>query len=1130
MKRLFSTFCISALVILSIFPQTETPVWIKDYSESRMCSRDIPTDAVLYNDSILYVTGYTERNFSNYDVTTFAFDLSGDTLWKMTFSTNEMDYSFDKPRRICTDIFGNVFILGHRNIDYANQALFLVKYNRRGKLLWSEVTSHAEFDGQITTLVGFDIITDNGGNLYLFCRYADEVTENNALIIKYDESGRKLWIKNYPYYLPISAKIGRDQNIYLTVNTGDDNKYTLNKLDTAGVVIWEKLLNYGDILIKEIIDACIDSNDNLYLLMDIWSGQYLFPEHQDIQLAKITSTGDLAWENQYNGLSGNYDHGIKMNLVKDSIILVGLSTRTVNNDLDAVVLKFNSEGRKIDSLFMGSLSHNNDYLTTMATDDLFNTYITLTSHTNTAEADILAMKIDSGLSVTWKFKLTVPEETRYYAKGSYLTCGSRLVIVGNINSTFNQALSYDTDIDFLISFIDTSGILKKEFKYTESGTSNFRLAKIDLDPENNIYLSGYCQIGPDWDEYVNYFNYNYFILKYSKTGELQWSNSIGNDTLIKWTYLNQFRSDSIITLIGNGYSEKTSKYYTILYSFNLKGELVKSKAINNYGYYCLNSVNDDDGNIYLYVPRYDNTYSSLVKLNADLDIEWDYHLTEISQLEANAVIKVVSDGRIYLAGKDRKVTVINENGKFNKEILLNALFDGINTMEIDSVCNLYLGGYLTGSSNKTSFAKIDSTGYIIWHFTNTTMQWLKKIIKQKKTKDLVAVGTQCSIVGCSPTFVFRFTPDGKISDSLSLAGVYPQEVVTDNNDFLYIANSDNYFVMVSPNLDSLFQSKSINDSIYYTYSLSDIETDSDHNIIITGTFGNEIYLHSNEWKAITTIKFGRLNARPFILDLKTYYRMQPFDTLLINLQIYDFDDESFLISFPGYSDWIEFNHSASQIKLTPDSSDLGTHKIKLTIEDNEGNSGSYAIVVKVGNAAPVFISSPPLTIEAENNYFYKPKAEDRDNDSLIYEIVEGPVWLNIANDGVIYGIPGYNDSTYHVALLVRDQFGGQAVQEFDIKVIIVGIDYPSQTLSNDRYLIYPNPSYEYINIIPLNDLNKGLVICLIDNNGKILAIKDQPFTAKGEKIGIVTNGLKPGIYYLLIKEPVRIYSCKVVIN
>jgi hypothetical protein len=215
------------------------------------------------------------------------------------------------------------------------------------------------------------------------------------------------------------------------------------------------------------------------------------------------------------------------------------------------------------------------------------------------------------MELIWSKTISSPLGYSYHPLEISKFYNGKLSIIGSLNSTTNPNLPYETDVDFGINLVDTSGATIHDFSWSGPGTSNFRSAGIDLDSEGNAYLSGYSQIGPDRVSGVDYFNFNYFLLKYNRDGKLQWNRTIDNDTIRLWMPVNHFKYGSEIILIGSGYTDNIPSLYTLIYIYNLNGELLRKRIINNNGYYCNAATIDSAGNIYLYIPRTDNTFSSI---------------------------------------------------------------------------------------------------------------------------------------------------------------------------------------------------------------------------------------------------------------------------------------------------------------------------------------------------------------------------------------------------------------------------------------------------------------------------------------------------------------------------------------
>ena len=1118
-----------------LLPQDPNIIWKTDFSLSHMCSRDQPAASIMYNDSVLYVTGISESNFSNYDVTTIAFNVSGDTIWARTFSTYKNDFSYDTPQKICSDKEGNVYVFGHRKIDYANEALFVVKYDRYGNLLWNDITEHVNILGINTTLTGNDFLTDDSGNLYMLGRYSADLGGTNTFIIKYSPGGRKIWTKMYPYVQPVFFRMDNSGKINLFINTGFNNQFLYSKLDTAGTVLHEiEITSPGIDALKEIIDARTDKYDNIFVFADGWKDLNHKPESQDAYMFRFDSAGDIKWVFKYNGPAGNYDHGVEFNIVGDSLLILGISTWTSYLNLDIEFLKLSYEGKRLDSLFLAGNYMRNDNLISITTDNNLNTYALCNSIVDNYNYVPLALKINSGMELIWSKTISSPPGYYYHPLEISEFSNGKLSMTGSLNSTTNPDLPYETDVDFRINLVDTSGAAIHDFSWSGPGTSNFRSAGIDLDSEGNAYLSGYSQIGPDRVSGVDYFKFNYFLLKYNRDGKLQWNRTIDNDTILLWMPVNHFKYGSEIILIGSGYTDNIPSLYTLIYIYNLNGELLRKRIINNDGYYCNAATIDSAGNIYLYIPRTDNTFSSILKISGELDTIWEYRFVETSQLEETPIIQVTGSGKVYFAGKDHKLIVIGSNGSATGEVDLSSMFKGFSGLYIDSLSNVFISGISTGiGSNKMSFARISADGNIDWHLNDKRMQSVKDMVYQKKSDRFVISGTTCSVSGCTPSLLKSYTSDGRLADSLDLVDIFPKKIICDNDDYIYIMHSADHLVIISPGLDSLWQSHDLIDSIYFNYKLTDISFDSENSIYLTGVYGNRIYLDSNEWNSVTTIKFKRPDTSPWIRNFRAYFRLLPGEVRKVPADITDYEGGNCTITFKDSPGWISFDSQLSQIVFDPDASVNGIFNATMVATDNSGNSTTYNIVIKVGNSAPVFTSTPVLKVNVNENYTYELHAVDSDNDSLTFEIEDGPSWLTLDSNNTLSGIPAESDTCKcPVELIVKDNYGGTGIQNFVIGVeFTVGIQDIYVTNGEKRYLIFPNPADHIIYIKPMKDIPGKVTISLSNLIGNLIFKEDYfMLPSAGEKISIDVGSVKPGLYTLQVHEQERVFSYLIIIK
>jgi hypothetical protein len=124
---------------------------------------------------------------------------------------------------------------------------------------------------------------------------------------------------------------------------------------------------------------------------------------------------------------------------------------------------------------------------------------------------------------------------------------------------------------------------------------------------------------------------------------------------------------------------------------------------------------------------------------------------------------------------------------------------------------------------------------------------------------------------------------------------------------------------------------------------------------------------------------------------------------------------------------------------SPGAADVGVHPVTLEAFDGV-DSITQAFAITVGaNSAPVFTSTPPLSVREGEPYVYEITAEDPDNDPIEITAPTRPVWLSFTDLGngtaLLSGTPGTGDvGDHNVQLQASDDIAAPTVQAFQIAV------------------------------------------------------------------------------------------------
>ncbi|MHA1439816.1 MAG: SBBP repeat-containing protein [Promethearchaeota archaeon] len=138
--------------------------------------------AINQNTGDVYVIGYSNSSFNNYDIVLIKFNSDCDEQWNLTLgNTTINDYGYG----IAVDSSNNIIFTGNSNYD-----IIIAKYNSSGDQKW------IKFWGGSGNDKGFDITTDSDDNIYVTGTDAYSIPMPNSMaLLKYNNTGDLQWEK-----------------------------------------------------------------------------------------------------------------------------------------------------------------------------------------------------------------------------------------------------------------------------------------------------------------------------------------------------------------------------------------------------------------------------------------------------------------------------------------------------------------------------------------------------------------------------------------------------------------------------------------------------------------------------------------------------------------------------------------------------------------------------------------------------------------------------------------------------------------------------------------------------------------------------------------------------------------------
>ena len=337
------TLCVLIICVVNVLPSIAqiNIQWASRYTSAGN-NIDQATDLDRDTSVNVIVTG-NSWNGTSFDIVTIKYDPAGNQLWLASF--NGAANGYDNGRAVDVDDAGNVYVTGFTEGTGSNYNVITIKYDASGAQQWA-VTYNGSASGYDE---GYDIMTDNSGNVYVTGSAEVTSAASNYVTIKYNAAGVQQWATTYnntganpdqAYSMDMDAA----GNVYVTGyswgGTANDFDVATVKYNNSGAQQWVSRYNGPGTRFDSGQDIEVTSSGDVFVCG--YTRAAVGITNYESLLLKIDGAGTFQWAQTYNGPGNDYDRANKLLVqANGNVVITGRSVGTTATAEDLLILNYN---------------------------------------------------------------------------------------------------------------------------------------------------------------------------------------------------------------------------------------------------------------------------------------------------------------------------------------------------------------------------------------------------------------------------------------------------------------------------------------------------------------------------------------------------------------------------------------------------------------------------------------------------------------------------------------------------------------------------------------------------------------------------------------------------------------------
>jgi uncharacterized delta-60 repeat protein len=422
--------------------------WVQRYN-GEANSFDIASGMVTVPDGGILVYGSSIGTGTLTDFSIMRYSAEGNQLWAARYN-GEANLS-DQINEAIVSNDGSVYVSGFITANDNNTKFSAAKFSQNGNLLWLRVIDESGYNSGY----GEAVLVGSTGKIVCAGVLRNSSDEYKTTLVSYSPDGvleRKVILNSFGNCFPISIQAGSSGSIFMAYEKSVENNgsdIAIVKFDSSLSLIWERTFSGNATSSADRpSDMKLDRSGNILI-----SGSVLNASSSaDYFVAKISSDGNVLWQNQYGGTFSDIPSSIATD-ISDNCYVTGYSRNGMGLGAeDILTLKISAGGALVwTSLFNGS-ANGSDGGNSVAVDTNGNVYVGGYSDRGNVQVTYFILKLDVSGQMIWSDRYSVTAEPEDFIYKIVLDKESSVYVTG-------ISLGDSTDYDITtVKYSDMIGI------------------------------------------------------------------------------------------------------------------------------------------------------------------------------------------------------------------------------------------------------------------------------------------------------------------------------------------------------------------------------------------------------------------------------------------------------------------------------------------------------------------------------------------------------------------------------------------------------------------------------------------------------------------------------------------------